>query len=493
MKNGTLLQYFHWYYPADESLWKKLRKDIPWLTSNGISAVWLPPAYKGIHGNQSIGYDTYDLFDLGEFDQKGSVHTKYGSRRDYLSAVTAAQKAGLMVYVDIVLNHKGGADEKERVKVWRVNPENRNEIQGDEFEIDAFTKFTFPGRGGKYSKYVWDFHSFTGVDYAADIDECGIFKINNEYGQSWEDEVSEEFGNYDYLMHADIEFRNPSVTEELKHWISWYHKTAHFNGLRLDAVKHIPVYFFNEWLDYIRTHVQQDLFVVGEYWETTDVGILHRYIEATGGRMQLFDAVLQNRFHIASKCGKEFDMSTILNDTLVATKPENAVTIVANHDTQPLQSLEAPVEPWFKPLAYALILLRKDGYPCVFYPDVFGAHYWDKGNDGNDYEIFMPVVDKIEQLLKARQQFAYGDQQDFLDHPNCIGWVRQGDEEHPGCVVLMSNSEEGFKDIPLGEDKKGWVYVDFLGNHEAEITLDEHGNGRFLTKGGCVSVWVPKG
>lgn len=492
MKNGTLLQYFHWYYPADESLWKKLRKDIPYLTATGITALWLPPAYKGIHGNQSIGYDTYDLFDLGEFDQKGSVHTKYGSRRDYLTAITAAQKAGMVVYVDIVVNHKGGADEKERVKVWRVNPENRTEVQGEEFEIDAFTRFTFPGRGGKYSSFVWDFHSFTGVDFAADLDECGVFKIANEYGPSWEDGVSDEFGNYDYLMHADIEFRNPAVKEELKHWIKWYYKTAHFNGLRLDAVKHIPTYFFNEWLDYIKSDVQQDMFVVGEYWETGDVGLLHKYIDDTGGRIQLFDAVLQNRFHTASKCGKEFDMSTILNDTLVATKPEFAVTLVANHDTQPLQSLEAPVEPWFKPLAYALILLRKDGYPCVFYPDLFGAGYKDKGNDGNEYEIFMPKTEKIDELLKARQQFAYGDQQDFLDHPNCIAWVRHGDEEHGGCVVIMSNGEEGFKDIHLGEDKKGWVYVDFLGNYEGEITLDEHGTGRFLTKGGCVSVWVTK-
>ncbi|MDI8752022.1 hypothetical protein MJH54_31455, partial [Salmonella enterica subsp. enterica serovar Montevideo] len=42
----------------------------------------------------------------------------------------------------------------------------------------------------------------------------------------------------------------------------------------------------------------------------------------------------------------------------------------ANHDTQPLQALEAPVEPWFKPLAYALILLRENGVPSVFYPDL---------------------------------------------------------------------------------------------------------------------------
>ncbi|MEP6725329.1 MAG: hypothetical protein ABJC98_05925 [Bacteroidota bacterium] len=41
-----------------------------------------------------------------------------------------------------------------------------------------------------------------------------------------------------------------------------------------------------------------------------------------------------------------------------------------NHDTQPLQTLEAPGDPWFRPIAYALILLRKNGYPSVFYPDI---------------------------------------------------------------------------------------------------------------------------
>ena len=60
-----------------------------------------------------------------------------------------------------------------------------------------------------------------------------------------------------------------------------------------------------------------------------------------------------------------------------------------NHDTQPLQALESPVEAWFKPLAYALILLRAEGYPCIFYPDYYGASYKDKGKDGNEYEIHL--------------------------------------------------------------------------------------------------------
>lgn len=85
--------------------------------------------------------------------------------------------------------------------------------------------------------------------------------------------------------------------------------------------------------------------------------------------------------------------------------PFHAVTLVANHDTQPLQALEAPVEPWFKPLAYALILLRENGVPSVFYPGTStGAHYEDVGGDGQTYPIDMPI---IEQLVSYSRPSAF--------------------------------------------------------------------------------------
>src|SRR5690606_19569884 len=114
----------------------------------------------------------------------------------------------------------------------------------------------------------------------------------------------------------------------------------------------------------------------------------------------------------------------IFSGTLVSEKPELCVTVVANHDTQPLQQLEAPVEPWFKPLAYALILLRQEGYPCLFYPDLFGSEYRDTGNDGQQYDVILPKVNGLETLLQARARYAYGTQRDFFEKPGCIGWTR---------------------------------------------------------------------
>lgn len=494
MQNGTIFQFFHWYYPHDGSLWKKLKAEATKLAEMGFTAIWLPPAFKGTNGTYSIGYDVYDIYDLGEFDQKNSVRTKYGTKQEYIEAIEAAHAAGLQIYVDIVLNHKAGADEAELIKVRKVDPENRTQFISEPYDIEAYTKFTFPGRKGQYSNFIWDFRCFSGIDYDNKTKETAIYSIQNEHGDDWEEVVDEEKGNYDYLMYDDIEFRNPAVKEELKKWVEWYYKQTGFDGMRLDAVKHITPGFYNEWLDHIRTAAGKNLFTVGEYWAPGNLPLLLKYIDATEGRMSLFDASLHHNFVEASNAGNNYDLTHIFKDSLVEIKPELSVTVVGNHDTQPLQALEAPVEEWFKPLAYALILLREKGYPCVFYTHVYSAKYTDKGRDGNDYEIYIPACENIDKLLLARKLFAYGQQRDYLDHANCIGWTREGDTEHAGsgCAVLLSNGEDGFKTMEIGSSHAGKIFIDLLGKCPGEVTIDGKGRGEFSVKAGSVSVWVEK-
>lgn len=487
-----MLQYFEWYYPKDGSLWKKFKEDAKRLKAAGIDSVWLPPAHKGMEGEESTGYDSYDLYDLGEFDQKGSIRTKYGTKDEYVAAIASAKEAGLKVYADIVLNHLGGADEHEPVMVRKVNPDDRNEFISEAFEIDAYTKFTYPGRGGKYSKFQWDYQCFTGVDFDERTKETAIYSIQNQYGEGWEDVLDKENGNYDYLMLTDIDFRNPAVRGELKAWGKWFYETAGFDGFRLDAIKHMPPAFYNEWLDYLRSELQAELFSVGEYWSPYDLQSLLDYIEITGGRMSLFDACLQANFSRASKEGESFDLTTILEGTLVQARPDLAVTLVENHDTQPLQSLEQTVEPWFRAHAYAVILLREAGYPCVFYSDIYGSNYTDTGTDGKDHEVTMMPLPQLEQLLKLRKDLAYGLQRDYLDYPSCIGWTRAGDEEHEnsGLAVILSNGDAGQKTMEMGLEFAGKTFKDCLGHVEGEVTINEEGWGDFRCDAGSVSVWA---
>ena len=76
---------------GDGTFWTQVRDSAQVLKDCGLTAVWLPPAYKGQAGAYDVGYGVYDLYDLGEFDQKGSVRTKYGTRAQYLEAVQALQ------------------------------------------------------------------------------------------------------------------------------------------------------------------------------------------------------------------------------------------------------------------------------------------------------------------------------------------------------------------------------------------------------------------
>jgi alpha-amylase len=493
MINGTMMQYFHWYTPNDGTFWKSVKDQAGFLAGIGINAVWLPPAHKGKDGASSTGYDLYDLYDLGEFDQKGSVRTRFGTAAEFKDAVKELQNKGIGVYADIILNHMGGADETERVWVRRVNEDNRNKFESDPFEIEAFTKFTFPGRKGKYSQFIWDHNCFTGVDYAYNLGESSVFSILNEYGDGWEEVIDDEKGNYDYLMFCDIEHRNPAVREELKKFTSWYLDQIHFDGVRLDAVKHMAPQFVVEWLDHARS-LKPELFAVGEYWAPGDLPLLLKYLDAVGDRMSLFDASLHHNFFKASTNGKDYDLRQIFDETLVKARTDKAVTVVDNHDTQPLQALEAPVEAWFKPHAYALTLLRIEGYPCVFYPDIYGAHYTDKGRDGNDHEIFLEKCDGIETLIRARKMYAYGAQRDYFEEQNCIGWTREGTDEHEksGCAVVMSNGGHSMRKMEIGKRHAGNKFYDILQKNDSDVTIDEKGWAEFPVTAGTVSVYIQR-
>ena len=489
--NATMIQYFHWYTEGGGKLFDEIKNNAPMLKDLGITAVWLPPAYKAYKGGYSVGYDPYDLYDLGEFDQKGSIPTKYGTKEQYLQAILALKENNIEIYVDIVLNHKAGGDELEKFNVIKVDENNRERAISDVFEIESYTKFTFPGRGNKYSDFIWTFSCFSGVDYAKGSEEKAIYRIINEYGTNWDNNVDKERGNYDYLMFDDIEHRNPFVKEELNNWGKWYHDQIGFDGVRLDAVKHISYDFYKEWLYLLRTNTGKNIFAVGEYWVPGRTDLLQKYLSETEGCMSLFDCTLHQNLHNASTSGSNYDLRTIFDGSLASADPTHAVTLVENHDTQPLQALEAPIEEWFKPIAYALILLREDGYPCVFYPDLFGAKYTDKGKDGNDHEIILNKVNGIEELLKARKENAYGTQRDYFEDANCIGWVREGDGYNKGCAVVISNKEAYNKPMEIGIQYAGQIFYDLLGRIPDKVTIDEKGWGNFLVPAGNVSVWIP--
>lgn len=482
----TIFQFFHWYYPKEKNLWNEAAAQAAHLQFTGISHVWLPPAYKSSAGDNGVGYDVYDLFDLGEFDQKGSARTKYGTKDEYLNAVTKLHEHNLSVMADIVLNHKNGADESEKVKVIQVDTNDRNKVISEPVDLDISTKYYFPGRNKKYSEFVWDYKTFTGVDACTDKNEKCIFKILNDYGDLWDDVIGDEFGNFDYLLGADIEFRNPAVTAELEYWGKWYIETTGVDCFRLDAVKHISVKFYKEWLDCMNNLFKKQFFTIAEYW-SFDLKYLHEYLDAMEGRVQLYDVPLHHNFYEASKKGKDYSLPDLFNGTLVQSRPQSAITFVDNHDTQPTQALESFVDYWFKPHANAIILLRQQGIPCVFYTDYYGGNY-----TVGDNTIELAPVPNVYKMLKIRQQFYDGEQNDYFDHPNIIAWCNKGTEENgdSGFAVVLSNNEDGFKEMNLGKHNGGKTFVDITESFKDSVTANDEGVAIFSVKARSISIWI---
>ncbi|PSN15985.1 alpha-amylase [filamentous cyanobacterium CCT1] len=487
--HGVIMQYFHWYTPADGSLWKEFADCAHDLAAVGITAVWLPPAYKGSSGGFDTGYGVYDLYDLGEFDQKGSIRTKYGTKSEYLNAIQAAKTVGINVYADVILNHMVGGDATEEVEATPLSWENQKDAIGETRTIKAWTQFAFPGRQGQYSTMEWHWWHFDAVDYDANReDENAIYVFKGKFLQ---DDGDLEDRATAFLIGCDLDTQSEEVRAALKQWGDWYVETTQVDGFRFDAVKHVRSDFFSDFLRHCRDETGQHLFAMGEYW-SGDVNLLQKFIDRTGGHIHLFDIPLHYNLSRASRSGDRYDLTTIFDQTLVQQQPELAVTMVDNHDSQPLQASESTIEPWFKPHAYALILLRQAGYPCIFYADYYGAHYTDVDREGRERDIRLDSYRwLIDRFLHVRYTYAFGEQHDYFDHPNTIGWTRLGDSEHPGgMAVVMTNGDKSCKYMKVGPGNR--TYYDITEQSEVLVTTDREGWGEFCCVEGSVSVWIPR-
>lgn len=480
MTNQTVMQYFEWYLPSDGQHWNHLAEDAQHLSDLGISHVWMPPAFKGTN-KDDVGYGVYDLFDLGEFDQKGTIRTKYGFKDEYLNAINRLKDVGIVPMADVVLNHKAAADKLETFEVVEVDPEDRTKEISKPFEIEGWTHFTFDGRQKAYNDFEWHWYHFNGTDFDAKRNKSGIYLIQGDNkGWAENDLVDNENGNFDYLMYANLDYKHPEVIENIYSWVDWFVQTTGVLGFRMDAVKHIDSFFMRNFIRDVKEKQGQDFYVFGEFWNAKEEDN-NTYLEKTENRFDLVDVRLHNNLYNASLEGADYDLTTIFDQTLVKNHPEHAVTFVENHDTQRGQALESTVEEWFKPAAYALILLREDGLPCLFYGDYYGI----EGEFAQ--ESFQEVLDT---LLYARKELAYGEQKDYFDDPNCIGWTRSGNEGGTPLAVTISNDVANSKTMEIGSDWAGQTFHDILGNCSDTVTIDEDGWGDFPVSEKSVSVWT---
>jgi glycosidase len=90
----------------DESSFATIEKRVADIFNAGYGVIFTPPPGRADSGNQSVGYDVYNRFDLGS---PGNP-TLYGTEEGLKTLVAALHQAGTSYYSDLVWNHDGFSD-----------------------------------------------------------------------------------------------------------------------------------------------------------------------------------------------------------------------------------------------------------------------------------------------------------------------------------------------------------------------------------------------
>ncbi len=384
---SAMMQAFYWDCPREEgrefNWWNYVRDQIPSLARAGFIALWLPPVHKAANiFGPSMGYDPYDYYDLGEFDQKGAVKTWFGSKQELLDLIRAAHANAMSVLADMVINHNSGADAAE------LNP------------ITGQTRWTrFQPRSGKFARDWECFHP-------------------NSY-ERWDEGT---FGDMPDLSH-----RNPYVFGEILKLARWLIEEIGFDGFRYDFVKGYgatTVEAIQEYR-YLRDGKPFIPYGVAEHWSSAR-GI-ESWVDVTNfsnvNPVDVFDFPLREM--LKALCDQYgFTLRNLVTwETLLQKQPQTTVTFVENHD---LHDEGRPIVN-DKLLAYSYILTH-EGFPCVFWKDYF--------NFGLGLEN---TPHGIAALVQTHKQYAGGQTQVLAVDDDLYIMQRTGYGDQPGLIYVLNN------------------------------------------------------
>lgn len=302
----VMMQAFYWDVPAGGTWWNTVASKIPSWKDAGIDAIWLPPATKAQNGPFSMGYDPFDYFDFGSYNQMGSVETRFGSLSEIQSLITTAHNNDISVIADIVVNHNSGG-------ASQYNPFTNSNTYTD-----------FQPASGKFARSNYDFHP------------------NDAHSGD-----SGSFGGYPDLCH-DKTYVQDWLYNNANSVAKYYKNVMGFDGWRFDFVKGFEPWVVKNWKNAVGG------FTVGEYWDGNAATLDWWTGQAEASA---FDFACYYRMRDAFVGN---DLNNLSGDMLWKRNASRAVTFVANHDTDEIYAN--------KLLAYAYILTH-EGYPTLFYRD----------------------------------------------------------------------------------------------------------------------------
>jgi alpha-amylase len=444
---AVMMQAFYWDAPKQEKKegewWNLIAEKVEDLSKAGINALWLPPVSKA-SSNLSMGYDPYDYFDLGDFDQKGGVKTLFGNRAELEALIAKAHEHKVGLYADMVINHNSGADEEE------VNPLDNQK---------RWTKFN-----PKSGRFPRDWNCFHPSRYERVM---------------MPDE--ENYAGFPHLCH-----RNPVVYTAMFDYSRMLIEELGFDGFRFDFVKGFGAWMIGILSKYRYTKDGNEFmpYVVGEYWSgAEDVNAWIDKVNAlTDNQISAFDFPL--RYKLKDVCDTpNYDLRKLTDDGAVVMKrPMHAATFVDNHDMGDNMIVND------KMMAYSFIMVH-EGYPCIFWYDYYNNELARPGTPNG-----------IDALIQAHLKYAGGDSQILHADPDLyimqrVGW-KDDDTAQPGLIYVLNNLGNQWSGTSVKTQWKNQKFAPIAWDghdtaHPNERTTDGNGNAEFPAPPRGFAIYAP--
>ncbi|MEO1510783.1 MAG: alpha-amylase family glycosyl hydrolase [Planctomycetota bacterium] len=303
----------------------------------GVTALWLMPIM------QSPSYHGYDIVDYLKVDDE------YGTNEDFMELTREAEKRGIRVTVDLVLNHTSWEHP------WFQDSANRH--------------------NGKDDWYIWS---------PTDDDEL------TTWGHpTFHDHMLETRGEYFYgfFWHGmpELDFTNPEVTEATFDLSRYWLETLGAAGFRLDAIKHLieanGVYenapethaWFRGYQNFL-TSVRDDAYTVGEVWSPTEETL--KYVP--DGVNQVFEFDMAYAMVGAVNAADAKNLREVQQRVWTEYPDGSFATFLTNHDQNRVMSelvgspRRADLRKRSEAGIAASLLLLSPGTPYLYYGEEIG-------------------------------------------------------------------------------------------------------------------------
>ncbi len=304
---------------------------LDYLEDLGVEGIWLMPI------NPTVSYHGYDVTDYMD------VNPEHGTLDDFKEFVEEANKRGIKVIKDLVINHSS-----------EQHPWFQAALQDDETYRDY---------------YVW-------ADEHADTNQ------NGEWGQQvWHETENGYYEGVFWHGMPDLNIDNPKVREEIYEIGRFWLEEVGVDGFRLDAAKHIYSSYHGSdyqeknhqfWREF-RAEMEQanpDMVLVGEVWDSADV--VAPYLD--GGLHSAFNFDLSYKILDSVKSEDDTSLITELERTrnYFNEMSEDFIdsTFITNHDMNRVMS-EVNGNIDHAKMA-ASLLLTLPGNPYLYYGEEIG-------------------------------------------------------------------------------------------------------------------------